>query len=60
MPWVQPHGIPEAGHGFVKLLKRQILMARKGIGIREGGIQLQRALEELQCRLRVLHEKSMY
>ena len=57
MPGVEPHGVPVAGHALLELLQSQILVARQGVGVGEGGIQLQRPLEELQGCILVLQKE---
>lgn len=51
MACVEPDGVAEGVQGLVEVLDGEVLVAAQRVGVREVGVQLQRALEETHSRL---------
>ena len=54
MARVEADGVPVAPHALVKVLVGKVLMPSQGVGIREGGVQLQGSLEQPDGRIVLL------
>jgi hypothetical protein len=48
---VESDGVAEGVQGLIEVLDREVLVAAQRVGVREVGVQLQRALEEAHSRL---------
>ena len=56
---VKTHGVPVALQPLLKVLIGKVLMPCQGVGICEGGVQLQSPLEKFECILMLLQHQAV-